>query len=84
MTQGIRVYYLKSPAPKRGFVKEELLIVPSDTVNSHIRMLQCHLVLYIFSCQAVRVLFCLLLVHRCCGALNVACSLCVCVKSYVH
>ena len=31
ITQGIRVYYLKSPAPKRGFVKEELLIVPPDT-----------------------------------------------------
>ena len=35
ITQGIRVYYLKSPAPKRGFVKEELLIVPADT---HTRM----------------------------------------------
>ena len=33
ITQGIRVYYLKSPAPQRGFVKEELLIVPSDTVS---------------------------------------------------
>ena len=33
VTQGIRVYYLKSPAPKRGFVKEELLIVPDDTVT---------------------------------------------------
>ena len=31
ITQGIRVYYLKSPAPQRGFVKEELLIVPADT-----------------------------------------------------
>ena len=31
ITQGIRVYYLKAPAPKRGFVKEELLIVPADT-----------------------------------------------------
>ena len=31
VTQGIRVYYLKAPAPKRGFVKEELLIVPADT-----------------------------------------------------
>ena len=30
-TQGIRVNYLKAPAPKRGFVKEELLIVPADT-----------------------------------------------------
>ena len=30
-TQGIKVYYLKAPAPKRGFVKEELLIVPADT-----------------------------------------------------
>ena len=35
ITQGIRVYYLKSPAPKRGFVREELLIVPADT---HTRM----------------------------------------------
>ena len=35
ITQGIRVYYLKSPAPQRGFVKEELLIVPVDT---HTRM----------------------------------------------
>ena len=35
ITQGIRVYYLKAPAPKRGFVKEELLIVPDDT---HTRM----------------------------------------------
>ena len=35
ITQGIRVYYLKTPAPKRGFVKEELLIVPVDT---HTRM----------------------------------------------
>ena len=31
VTQGIRVYYLKAPAPKRGFIKEELLIVPGDT-----------------------------------------------------
>jgi len=29
--QGIRVYYLRAPAPQRGFVKEELLIVPEDT-----------------------------------------------------
>ena len=29
--QGIRVYYLNEPAPRRGFVKEELLIVPADT-----------------------------------------------------
>jgi len=35
ITQGIRVYYLKAPAPQRGFVKEELLIVPPDTVTSH-------------------------------------------------
>ena len=35
ITQGIRVYYLKLPAPQRGFVKEELLIVPADT---HTRM----------------------------------------------
>lgn len=35
ITQGIRVYYLKLPAPQRGFVKEELLIVPPDT---HTRM----------------------------------------------
>jgi hypothetical protein len=33
--QGIRVYYLRKPAPQRGFVKEELLIVPADT---HTRM----------------------------------------------
>ena len=33
VTQGMRVYYLKAPAPKRGFVKEELLIVLDDTVN---------------------------------------------------
>ena len=33
ITQGIRVYYLKAPAPKRGFVKEELLIVPDDTIK---------------------------------------------------
>ena len=38
VTQGIPVYYLKSPAQKRGFVKEELIIVPGDTVNSHMRM----------------------------------------------
>ena len=38
VTQGIRVYYLKPPAPKRGFVKEELLIVPADTVSSHKHM----------------------------------------------
>ena len=38
ITQGIRVYYLKAPAPKRDFVKEELLIVPADTVTSHIQM----------------------------------------------
>ena len=31
ITQGIRVYYLKAPAPNRGFVREELLIVPADT-----------------------------------------------------
>ena len=31
VTQGIRVYYLKAPAPQRGFVKEELLMVPADT-----------------------------------------------------
>ena len=31
VTQGVRVYYLKAPAPKRGFVKEKLLIVPGDT-----------------------------------------------------
>ena len=36
ITQGIRVYYLKAPAPKRGFVKEELLIVTADTVTSHL------------------------------------------------
>ena len=30
VTQDIRVYYLKAPAPKRGFVEEELLIVPAD------------------------------------------------------
>ena len=42
ITQGIRVYYLKAPAPKRGFVKEELLIVPADTVTSHIQM-QMHM-----------------------------------------
>ena len=35
ITLGIRVYYLKPPAPERGFVKEELLIVPADT---HTRM----------------------------------------------
>ena len=29
--QGIRVYYLIPPAPQRGFVTEELLIVPADT-----------------------------------------------------
>ena len=29
--QGIRFYYLKAPAPKRGFVNEELLIVLADT-----------------------------------------------------
>ena len=29
--QGIRVYYLNAPAPNRGFVREELLIVPPDT-----------------------------------------------------
>ena len=34
ITQGIRVYYLKAPAPKRGFVKEELLIAPDDTVTA--------------------------------------------------
>lgn len=39
VTQGVRVYYLKAPAPKRGFVKEELLIVPADTVSSHMHML---------------------------------------------
>ena len=33
VTQGIPVYYLKSPAQN-----EELLIVPGDTVNSHMRM----------------------------------------------
>ena len=38
ITQGIRVYYLKAPAPKRGFVKEELFIVPADTVSSHMHM----------------------------------------------
>ena len=37
VTQGIRVYYLNAPAPKRGFVKEELLIVPADT-NTHMHM----------------------------------------------
>ena len=34
--KAIRVYYLKAPAPKRGFVKEELLIVPADTLTSHL------------------------------------------------
>ena len=29
--QGIMVYYLMPPAPKRGFVTEELLIVTADT-----------------------------------------------------
>ena len=38
ITQGIQVYYLKAPAPKRGFVKEELFIVPADTVSSHMHM----------------------------------------------
>ena len=31
VTQGIGAYYLKAPAPKRGSVKEELLIVSADT-----------------------------------------------------
>ena len=39
ITQGIQVNYLKTPAPKRGFLKEELLIVPGDTLNSHMHML---------------------------------------------
>ena len=30
VTHGMIVYYLKPPAPKKGFVKEELLIVPND------------------------------------------------------
>ena len=38
ITQDICIYYLKSPAPKRDFVKEELLIVPGDTVNSYMHM----------------------------------------------
>ena len=38
VTQGIRIYYLKKLAPQRGFVKEELLIVPADTVSSHKHM----------------------------------------------
>ena len=38
ITQGIRVYYLKAPAPKKGFVKEELFIIPADTVSSHMNM----------------------------------------------
>ena len=29
--QGIRVYHLMPPAPQRGFVTKELLIVPADT-----------------------------------------------------
>ena len=37
VTQGIRVYYLNAPAPRRGFVKEELLIVPADT-NTRMHM----------------------------------------------
>ena len=37
VTQGMRVYYLKAPAPKRGFVKEDLLIVPADT-NTRMHM----------------------------------------------
>ena len=37
VTQGIRVYYAKAPAPKRVFFKEELLIVPADT-NTRIHM----------------------------------------------
>ena len=41
VTQGIRVYYLKAPAPKRGFVKEELLIVPADT-NTRMHMSYYH------------------------------------------
>ena len=28
---GIRVYYLMPPVPQKGFVSEELLIVPADT-----------------------------------------------------
>ena len=32
ITQGIRVYYLKAPAPNRDIVREELLIVPDDTM----------------------------------------------------
>ena len=31
VTQGIRVYWLKAPVPKRGFVKEEILIVSAFT-----------------------------------------------------
>ena len=27
--QGIRIYYLMPPAPQRGFITEELLIVPA-------------------------------------------------------
>ena len=34
ITQSIRVYYLKAPATKREFVKEEILIVPNDTMTS--------------------------------------------------
>ena len=37
VTQGIRVYHLKAPAPNRGFVKEVLLIVPADT-NTRMHM----------------------------------------------
>ena len=41
ITQGIGVYYLKAPAPNRGFVKEELLIVADDTMplkrHTHMR-----------------------------------------------
>ena len=74
ITQGIRVYYLKAPAPKRGFVKEELLIVLDD---SQTRMSWFHLVLCIAKCLVETVLFCLLLVHICCGAWNAACSFCV-------
>ena len=77
VTQGIRVYYLNAPAPRRGFVKEELLIVPADT-NTRMYMSLYHRGLYIVWCPAETVLFCLLLVHIFCDAQSEACSFGVC------
>ena len=67
VTQGVRVYYLKAPAPKRGFVKEELLI--SQVIRVAVCICRNTIRRYVsFSVERRQFVNCLLLVHIVCDA----------------